>query len=529
VSYNSRLQIQNYTDQSNNNSATPLFNAALTWVDANNHNNGNLQGATYTYSGSGFSSPATFSDTFTYDNVNRLSSATDKQGNNTEWSQNYSFDPYGNMIVSSYAGIAPPGNTPGVNTLFSNNRIVGGTYDAAGNQTLVNGNTLTYDAEGREVTNVSNAAETYAYDGNSRRVGKSNSASATTFVYDALGQLAMEVSSVATVPACWTCYLSDDHLGGTRLVTDGSGNVVARHDYLPFGYEIQASDNAGRGIQFGAYDNVNQKFTGKERDSESGLDYFGARYYGSALGRSTSADPITVTPARAADPQQLNLYAYGRNNPLKYVDPTGMIIDTDDLSDKDKKIWQKVVDLANKQDDDGNYVNPALHAAYAALDSDSRVFKIEDNPGLGSGTAGQFTITKFNGPNDFSEARVDLNFKVIKGISSTTTGDFDPSFQKYSGLLGSGGFIPRLAETFGHEANHGIFAQLDPSLGTAIQRILNNRDTAMQALPAKGRYPLPPDVMQKVQEAQKALVPTEKFAQQAEKIINGELKASQVK
>jgi hypothetical protein len=51
----------------------------------------------------------------------------------------------------------------------------------------------------------------------------------------------------------------------------------------------------------------------------------------------------------------------------------------------------------------------------------------------------------------------------------------------------------------------------------------------MQALPAKGRYPLPPDVMQKVQEAQKALVPTEKFAQQAEKIINGELKASQVK
>jgi hypothetical protein len=206
-----------------------------------------------------------------------------------------------------------------------------------------------------------------------------------------------------------------------------------------------------------------------------------------------------------------------------------MIIDTDDLSDKDKKIWQKVVDLANKQDDDGNYVNPALHAAYAALDSDSRVFKIEDNPGLGSGTAGQFTITKFNGPNDFSEARVDLNFKVIKGISSTTTGDFDPSFQKYSGLLGSGGFIPRLAETFGHEANHGIFAQLDPSLGTAIQRILNNRDTAMQALPAKGRYPLPPDVMQKVQEAQKALVPTEKFAQQAEKIINGELKASQVK
>jgi RHS repeat-associated protein len=271
------------------------------------------------------------------------------------------------------------------------------------------------------------------------------------------------------------------------------------------------------------------KFTGKERDVESGLDYFGARYYGSALGRFTSADPITVTPARAADPQQLNLYAYGRNNPLKYLDPTGMVIDTGDLSDKDKKLWQKVTDLANKQDDDGNYVNPALHAAYSALDSDSRVFKIEDNPGLGSDVAGQFTITKFSGSNDFSEARVDLNFKLIKGIDSTSTGDFDPSFQKYSGLLGSGGFIPRLAETFGHEANHGIFAQQDPTQGTAIQKLLNGRDAAIQALPAKGRYPLPPDVMQKVQNAQKALIPTERFAQQAEKVINGELKANQVK
>ena len=61
------------------------------------------------------------------------------------------------------------------------------------------------------------------------------------------------------------------------------------------------------------------------------------------------------------------------------------------------------------------------------------------------------------------------------------------------------------------------------------QRILNGRDAAIQALPMKGRYPLPPDVMQKVQDAQRALVPTERFAQQAEKIINGELKANQVK
>jgi RHS repeat-associated protein len=67
-------------------------------------------------------------------------------------------------------------------------------------------------------------------------------------------------------------------------------------------------------------------FTGKERDSESGLDYFGARYYGSALGRFTSVDPVKITPDRLRDPQQLNLYAYVRNNPLRFVDPDGEIL-----------------------------------------------------------------------------------------------------------------------------------------------------------------------------------------------------------
>lgn len=62
------------------------------------------------------------------------------------------------------------------------------------------------------------------------------------------------------------------------------------------------------------------KYTGKERDSETGLDYFGARYYGNSQGRFSSADP---GPYMAADPQTWNRYSYSRNNPLKYIDPTG--------------------------------------------------------------------------------------------------------------------------------------------------------------------------------------------------------------
>ncbi len=66
------------------------------------------------------------------------------------------------------------------------------------------------------------------------------------------------------------------------------------------------------------------QFTGKERDVESGLDFFGARYLSSAQGRFTSVDPIWVKVNRLLDPQRLNLYAYGRNNPLRFSDPTGM-------------------------------------------------------------------------------------------------------------------------------------------------------------------------------------------------------------
>jgi len=66
-----------------------------------------------------------------------------------------------------------------------------------------------------------------------------------------------------------------------------------------------------------------RKFTGKERDSESGLDNFTARYFGSSLGRFTRPDPITFSKQKLIDPQQWNMYSYARNNPPRFLDPTG--------------------------------------------------------------------------------------------------------------------------------------------------------------------------------------------------------------
>jgi RHS repeat-associated protein len=62
-------------------------------------------------------------------------------------------------------------------------------------------------------------------------------------------------------------------------------------------------------------------FTGKERDTESGNDYFGARYYASSMGRFMSPDPMG---GHLEDPQTLNRYVYVRNNPLSLTDPTGL-------------------------------------------------------------------------------------------------------------------------------------------------------------------------------------------------------------
>lgn len=75
------------------------------------------------------------------------------------------------------------------------------------------------------------------------------------------------------------------------------------------------------------------EFTGKERDNETGLDYFIHRYYSSTQGRFTSADPVKLTPQRMRNPQMLNLYAYTINNPLRYTDPDGK----DVLPDNDTK------------------------------------------------------------------------------------------------------------------------------------------------------------------------------------------------
>ena len=88
-------------------------------------------------------------------------------------------------------------------------------------------------------------------------------------------------------------------------------------DFEPYGGEHAYVNNCPQ----------NYKFTGKERDSESDLDNFGARYYASTMGRFMTPDwalkPIAVPYAKFGDPQTLNLYAYVENSPLNRIDADG--------------------------------------------------------------------------------------------------------------------------------------------------------------------------------------------------------------
>ena len=110
-------------------------------------------------------------------------------------------------------------------------------------------------------------------------------------------------------------YYTTDQINSTRVVTDDSGNVVYAAAHDPYGGVQQTWVNT--------FDPA-LKFSGKERDSESNLDYFGARYYDPTLYRFLSVDPVIPAGRALYNPQRWNLYGYCLGNPLIYVDVSGL-------------------------------------------------------------------------------------------------------------------------------------------------------------------------------------------------------------
>jgi RHS repeat-associated protein len=262
-----------------------------------------------------------------YDPLNRIASFTEGG-----ISQSYDHDRWGNHWVASSAGYQLSSLTPTGASWYeaATNRLnLGpGAYDGRGNQKSSVQFTLDYDGENL-VKSASNGTTgtVYVYDGNGRRVKKTVGAVTTLYVYDAFGRLAAEYGG--TPPAAGGAeYLTADHLGSTRLITTAAGGVKYRYDYLPYGEGLDGAHNgrSGKysiGATLASADGETLKFTSKERDAETGLDYFGARYMSSAQGRFTSPDPL-LNSGRPWEPQSWNRYAYVLNNPLRYIDPLGL-------------------------------------------------------------------------------------------------------------------------------------------------------------------------------------------------------------
>jgi RHS repeat-associated protein len=275
----------------------------------------------------------TRSQTFLYDTLNRVAQA--QAG--SLWGAAFTYDPWGNLYqAGGVPGAAIQAMTVTQQASLSNRFMLNGYgYDAAGN-VLSDG--LSYGcgtagyAWNAEEQMSCGAGIAYTYDGDGERVKKSNGtlywgggAGGALAESDLAGNLTSEYiffngKRIARrdVSGGGVYYYFSDHLGSSNVVTNAAGVIQNESDFYPFG---------GESIVTQSLASQHYKFTGKERDAESGNDYFEARYYSSAMGRfmspdwSAQEDPIPY--AKLDNPQSLNLYQYVLNNPLVAMDDDG--------------------------------------------------------------------------------------------------------------------------------------------------------------------------------------------------------------
>lgn len=288
--------------------------------------------------------------TYSYDDFNRLIGSSCNShcpdGQDTQ-GFSYGYDRYANRWTQTVT--AGSGGTSSLSFTGNDNHIDGYSYDAAGNLMNDGSHAYYYDAEHHLVqvdgsagycqTGTGTVGGCYVYDAEGRRVRRALTQYGATddYLYDLSGHSIAQVSGtgwwvrdeiyaggqhIATyendLSTPTTFFTHADQLGTERVQTAVNGTSCETITSLAFGDGLTAS---------GSCDPTALRFTGKQRDWESNLDYFGARYYSSQLGRWLSADwsavPAPVPYANLSNPQTLNLYAMVSDNPETFADLDG--------------------------------------------------------------------------------------------------------------------------------------------------------------------------------------------------------------
>ncbi len=272
--------------------------------------------------------------TFTYDHLNRLTRAVAPESYGTK---DYVYDEIGNIIQKDGRTYTYGESNAGPHAVT---RVEGGghptmtyTYDDNGNMLSKQEHggsltILTYDVENR-LTNVNKDGvdvSDFTYDGDGGRTNKIANNDEIKFI----GSLYEEADNrssryiffgetrVAQLADAQIMYYHTDHLGGTNVLTDGTGLVKRILEYKPYGeYSRNQAVNLPTDEEQAWY-----AFTSQYHDEESELYYYNARYYDPELGRFIQADTIVPYPA---NPQAFNRYTYVANNPVNLVDPSGHI------------------------------------------------------------------------------------------------------------------------------------------------------------------------------------------------------------
>jgi RHS repeat-associated protein len=275
---------------------------------------------------------------FSYDSIGRLSKEEEFRGDNANlvYRNNFDYDRFGNL----YRKQASNPNSLSTNWIeetdisqTTNRFTANTTYDDAGNvtrDTKFRSRDFRYDANGRTVwtklADGSGMEATSVYDAAGLRVAEKVNDVWRFLIYDAFGKMIAEYGGMSQSDEGGVKYVLSDWQGSTRAVVSNAGYILSRTDYQAFGEEIATSVGQRTAAQgFGAANSLRQKYGLTERDEASGLDHTWFRKNENKAGRWTSPDPYNGS-ININNPQSFNRYSYVENDPVNFIDPSGLVI-----------------------------------------------------------------------------------------------------------------------------------------------------------------------------------------------------------